>query len=1072
MAQVARNAFKGYVYQSYVTTLFVAKMDADREIKQIEAETIVDHNFDDLNIQTDKNYYLQIKDYPGTTLDDITISGKEVTIKNANCKFKDDNINILIVNTDLIKTDDKIFDLPCTKKDDIYIVPLTTDTICEYLDNMFCDEHRELQIIHFSLKRISDERFKTSIDDLPEIVRIKHDLNRKTIILRQPLDPWEKGITCIIGKPGVGKSHYVKELTEMYSDAIVYRFWTDSQDERLKDRLQFSSFINDVALSVFGSSKKFTEDELIERIIASQVKLIIDGLDHIENYNPHELEKYFIFINRLSEAFVIVLTRPLKHPIEWNSRKLDNWTYDQTSVYIKQEYPDFSYSINERIYEIAKGYPIITYYLCEHYQSHREIPFVCEISEIEQYYNDLIKDVDVKSCLSLFSINDSFFTRKEITDLLNNAFLDSVFSDFIRNYPYLFNVIRNRISLIHDSLNTYIRLHLQDDIAGSIDEIKAQIQQSIMNTEVEYLARLSSFHFDDSFYCEVARKYVQKETYLSLIYSSVDYESIAELYKQMRLIIDKNRDFYDIYQYYSFSLIHQTVVRNDLIGNEEILFQVISYEIDRKVELENTIFSSGVLWNLYLSIINENNVYYEDYMASSIYGASQIDDTFGKIEFEKNFFDRKGESIENCIKTLQSKSSNFIYASDLISDDLARGWIDKLEPFYSIMNHYLSSEDIETASIKIYYLFEGAIYDEREAKRIIRMAFYRMKELGVLSESDEYRDYSLHDFIFKYSNETSFELSTYVLSFIRLANYEGREIDITSINLFFNMHYAHKDYSIANIDKALLVFEEKGCIDEDDSVDILSKTIDQMERGIRGLYTNYLNEKTDKIINKVFSNRERYHVDQIILNQLYPNKIELLPKDYVNDYIYRILSISLRTKTISYSKVSNLLKTKYRDPILEMLKHYEFSIYDVYPKDPIVKHLDELGIIYSFGNYANTDEKYEPLRYGAIHESDFNYIKENEIGYLETSLLVGGQYDCFPYVELFELYDKEAIKRDYLTIIHNLLFSKISSLGSIGYWYLIAGNIPDFLSRFEIDVKWEDLYDIFEFFLQISLIKI
>ena len=101
------------------------------------------------------------------------------------------------------------------------------------------------------------------------------------------------------------------------------------------------------------------------------------------------------------------------------------------------------------------------------------------------------------------------------------------------------------------------------------------------------------------------------------------------------------------------------------------------------------------------------------------------------------------------------------------------------------MNHYLSSEDIETASIKIYSLFEGAIYDEREAKRIIRMAFYRMKELGVLSESDEYRDYSLHDYILKYSNETSFELSTYVLSYIRLANYEGREIDIASINMFF-----------------------------------------------------------------------------------------------------------------------------------------------------------------------------------------------------------------------------------------------------------------------------------------------
>lgn len=44
-----------------------------------------------------------------------------------------------------------------------------------------------------------------------------------------------------------------------------------------------------------------------------------------------------------------------------------------------------------------------------------------------------------------------------------------------------------------------------------------------------------------------------------------------------------------------------------------------------------------------------------------------------------------------------------------------------------------------------------------------------------------------------------------------------------------------------------------------------------------------------------------------------------------------------------------------------MLKHYEFTIYDVYPKDPIVKHLDELGIIYSFGNYAKESFKDSPF---------------------------------------------------------------------------------------------------------------
>lgn len=1070
MTKVARNAIKGYVYQAYVTTLFMAIMDSKREIIQLEAETIVDHNFDDLNIQTDKNYYLQIKDYPGTTLDDITICGKEVTIKNTKCKFKEDNINILVVNTDLIKTNDNVFGLPCTKRNDIYIIPLTTDTICDYLDSIFCDEHRELQIIHFSLQRISDARLKTTIEDLPEFVRIKHDLNRRTIILRQPLDPWEKGVTCVIGKPGVGKSHYVNELTERYSDAIIYRFWTDSQDERLKDRLQFSSFINDIALSIFGSSKRFTEDELIDKIIASQHKIIVDGLDHIENYNPLELDKYFEFIDRLSEAFVIVLTRPLKHTIEWNHLSLDNWTHDQTSVYIKQEYPDFDYSIIERIFEIGKGYPIITYYLCEHYQKYRDIPFANEISEVEQYYSNLINDDNIKSCLSLFSINDSFFTRKEISSLLNNPLFESMFTDFINNYPYLFCVNRNRVSLIHDSLNTYIRLHLQIGITDYLETLKENIQKSILNTEVEYLLRLSAFHFDDGFYCEVARKYVQKETFLTLINSTIDYESIAEFYKQLRRIIDKNRGYYDIYQYYSLSLIYQTVVRNDMIGNEELLYHIIAYEID-KVELDNTIFSSGALWNLYLSIINENNDHYREYMSASRYGTFQLDDVFCKLAFEKDFFSKKGESLEDCKNTLQNESFNYVYSDDLISDDLARGWIDKIEPFYGIMNEYITTKDMDSSSELIYSLFEDAIHDERGAKRIIRMAYFRLKELGVIPESDEYRDYSLRGFILKYSNETSFELSTYVLSYIRLANHEDREIDITSINMYFNMHYAHKDYSIVNIDKALLVFEEKGCIDEDDSVDILAKTLDQMDRGVRELYTNYLNAKDDDIINKVFSNRERYHVDQIILNQLYPHKIELLPKDYVDNYIYRILYGSLRTKTISYSSISNLLKTRYKDSILEMVQHYVLTIYDVYPKDPIVKHLDELGITYSFGNYADTDEKYEPLRYGAIHESDFNYIKENGIGYLETSLLTGVQYDCFPYVELFDLYDKEEIRRDYLTIIHNLLFSRIKSLGSIGYWYLMVGNIPDFLNKFEIDINWEKLYEIFEFFLQISLIK-
>ncbi|MFP3490921.1 hypothetical protein R0K20_25375, partial [Staphylococcus sp. SIMBA_130] len=77
----------------------------------------------------------------------------------------------------------------------------------------------------------------------------------------------EKGVLWIYGKPGVGKSHYVEELIQKYNDAIVYRFWTGSQDERLVKRLHFDAFLDDVALGIFNSPRSYTIEELIQEII-------------------------------------------------------------------------------------------------------------------------------------------------------------------------------------------------------------------------------------------------------------------------------------------------------------------------------------------------------------------------------------------------------------------------------------------------------------------------------------------------------------------------------------------------------------------------------------------------------------------------------------------------------------------------------------------------------------------------------------------------------------------------------------------------------------------------------------
>ncbi|MDO3660933.1 hypothetical protein [Bacillus sp. C28GYM-DRY-1] len=252
MGQVARNALKGYTFQHYIFTLFVAKMDVERKIKKIESETIISGNFDDLYIEADENYRIQVKNYPSTTLDDIVITKDSVRIKGNSNDYNQDENNIVIINTDQIDTDSEFMGFPAKKVNGIVIIPLTPFDVQDLLDEMFSTESREIQIIQFAFSLITSSNFVINEEELPKMIRMSLDLNDRTILIREPLESVGKGILWIYGKPGVGKSHYVEELIQKYNDAIVYRFWTGSQDERLMKRLQFDTFLNDVALGIQG----------------------------------------------------------------------------------------------------------------------------------------------------------------------------------------------------------------------------------------------------------------------------------------------------------------------------------------------------------------------------------------------------------------------------------------------------------------------------------------------------------------------------------------------------------------------------------------------------------------------------------------------------------------------------------------------------------------------------------------------------------------------------------------------------------------------------------------------------
>ena len=315
-------------------------------------------------------------------------------------------------------------------------------------------------------------------------------------------------LNYIIGKPGVGKSHYVEELTKVHNDAIVYRFWVSAHDEHLRHRLQYDAFLTDIGLKAFKSPRSFRESELVEQLRKKDTLLIIDGLDHVENYNPQELPSYLSFLELLEKSDIrtVVLSRPMKASLQWELIELINWNFSETTIYLAAAHNIFDYDICKKIYECTNGYPIITYFFAEHFNKYGEMNLQIPIDDINVYYNELLKDVATKSALCIFASNNSFFTREELKTFFADPEAYDVLLEFIKAYPYLFGCVKNRISLVHDSLNTYLRCILSS-YQKRYEIVKDEVKKSLKAYEVEYMDRLSSFNFDTEFLTQLLIQY-------------------------------------------------------------------------------------------------------------------------------------------------------------------------------------------------------------------------------------------------------------------------------------------------------------------------------------------------------------------------------------------------------------------------------------------------------------------------------------------------------------------------------------------------------------------------------------
>lgn len=1075
MGKPARNALKGYNYQQSVFMLLLAIMDTQRVFRKIIVEALDTKNFDDIYFEYAANkdspavsYRVQVKNYPDTSLDKIQITDTFVTINGNENEFLPTDNNIVVINSELIETNDVFCGLPCVMTKGIIFIPLTPTMIASLLDDMFETESRELQIIHMADKITSDAKFTISEKELPALISLSTDLDEDTILLRDIPTSFEKGILYIEGKPGVGKSHYVKEIVEKYPDAVLYRFWTGSQDPDKNRRIQFDTFIAELGMQFFHSPKKVLVDDLISCIKNSNTLLIIDGLDHVENYNPQQLDLFIDFIGRIADTAVIVLSRPLQHALSWEKEQLLDWNFEETRVYLALRHQISDYPTQHAIFDISRGYPIITFYLAEEFKLSGNLCYSSPIAGINEYYDTLFIDNEKpSSAMSVFASGNCFFTRNELQSFFEDPEMKDVIFDFIDSHPYLFKIIKNRVSLIHDSLNTYLRTRIANYTKRQ-EKTVSIIKSSVLQGSIEYMARLDAFCFDDDFIDTLLKRYSQASYFKELVLSTCDYDSVYAFYVYLHRMLETRMDALDIYGHYSFSLLYQITTRNNLIGYDSLVFQVLKY-MNTHGGIEDHIFSSEYIWQVYLACcgLGENT---KQYLVNNHMGDNQFCELIRSLRADTAFYDKlkTGVNYSTLIQQLE-KEDNILQRGDVLVDYLVRLWIhgSPSDPFYSSFCQFVDNQNASCPDIQLAMHKYG--FDEFWLSYKLKSAVYQLYELGALDDKNPFRGCTLCELILQNVHKGSFEVASLVASYIKLANFEKRDIDINSVALWWTMYYARKDYSVYTIDDALITLENKGLIEWKKSIEILSSILTQSEKGVSHLLTSYVRKKGPVFFGTLnefgYLSDNRYSIDF----WAFPTEFyELIREDDIMNHLSNLIRQYHRTQNIDEHYLRSVVFSSHVGRILQVLSFLDFTVTD--PSPEVARVLDQYSVKYIRERAPEQTSEYVPLQRGSIQEEDFGYIAENNIPYLEIARYADGWQSCLPLVSVFSLYPKESIQKDYLEIIHTAMFTRVSDNAYVGNWYRLIGNIPVFLHMYEIEVDWEKVSSILFDFLELSLI--
>ena len=223
-----------------------------------------------------------------------------------------------------------------------------------------------------------------------------------------------------------------------------------------------------------------------------------------------------------------------------------------------------------------------------------------------------------------------------------------------------------------------------------------------------------------------------------------------------------------------------------------------------------------------------------------------------------------------------------------LQDYLVLIWIKGIDsaPFYSELELYVSSGYEGSLFESIRQRFQ---FHDYYIKTIIESSKRLLHELGCFGEKNDYRNRTISDIIRTNAPSGSFSVEADILSVLRLANYEGRDIDIYNVNYLWCMYHQRKDYSVMTIDTALCVFEKHGLIDAMDSICIINKLMKQSEKGISHLLSSYLNTKGTEFARRLVARKDTlcFILPELRLSDLSPDIISCFPKDIVSDCLFK-----------------------------------------------------------------------------------------------------------------------------------------------------------------------------------------